>query len=350
MGKRRKVILFVIIGLIAGIIYPVFGDPLETYLPILNGVFTGLIGSVSIALIEIFYFGRHRVTGKFVFTLITKSMLYLGVLAIVIITVKTFNESLYYKVGFWSYLMGENMDHFLMEEDFELILLYALAIIGFVIFINQISQKMGPGVLWNLISGKYHKPKKESIILMYIDLKSSTALIEDIGAEQYHHFINRFYSDLSGLIISRKGKVYRYVGDQITIFWNENEGLKNGNCIEFYNEVKAQMKDFSGHYIKDFGYLPEFRACCHMGELVIGQIGDVKSQIVFHGKDMYIGEMIEKKCKELNEDFLVSGRVLSGIKSKFTGDFRHMGKLGIDHGPDQNIYALEVLGEDRYEN
>ncbi|MGB5238004.1 MAG: adenylate/guanylate cyclase domain-containing protein [Flavobacteriaceae bacterium] len=342
IGSRKKIIVFVVIGLIAGFIYPVFADSHEDYLPFINGILTGLIGSVTIGLLELYYFDRHWGAKGFKTTLLTKTFLYTGVLAITLITVKVFNESLYYQVGFWSYLKGEQFQHFLFEEDFQLILLYALAIIGFVFFINQLSLKMGPGVLWNIIWGKYHKPKKETVVLLYIDLKSSTRITEKLGAERYHHFINRFYQDISGPILSKKGKVYRYVGDQITIFWNEEEAFENANCIQFYLDVKQQMRSLADSYQRDFGQLPDFRACCHMGELVVGQIGDVKSQIVFHGEALYICEMIEKKCKELNEDFLVSDDVHRRLEANTTIVFREMDSLVINNGHDFRLHAIDL--------
>lgn len=334
--------MFITIGLIAGLVYPLFGDSHENYLPILNGVCTGLIGSVSIALLEIYYFEPHWRTRGFVPTLIAKSIMYVCVLAILVIAVKGFNESQYYKVAFWSYLKGDNFQSFLFKEDFGLILLYSLAIIGFVVFVNQLSRKMGPGVLWNLISGRYHKPKKESIVLLYVDLKSSTRIMEDIGAKNYHHFINRFYRDISGIILTKKGQVYRYVGDQITIFWDEKQGLKNANCVAFYREVKALLEELAYEYEKDFGHRPEFRACCHMGELVVGQLGDVKSQIVFHGEALYICEMIEKKCKDLDEDFLVSEAIWSRIDSDTRMNLEPKGSIDLGVVGDHPVHGIIV--------
>ncbi len=345
IGSRKKIVVFVCIGLLAGFIYPLLADSHESYLPFLNGILTGLLGSLSVALLELYYFNRYWGSKRFIPTLLTKTLLYTTVLAITLITVKVFNESLYYQQGFLTYINGEQFRRFLFEEDFELILLYALAIIGFVSFINQLSLKMGPGVLWSIVWGKYHKPKKETIVLLYIDLKSSTRITENLGAERYHHFINRFYQDISSTILSKKGKVYRYVGDQITIYWNEYEAFENGNCIEFYLDVKQRMRSMAGYYQDSFGHLPDFRACCHMGELVVGQIGDVKSQIVFHGEALYVCEMIEKKCKELDKDFLVSENVRSRLAANASMIFTEKGRLAINNGNECILHTIDLNEE-----
>ena len=37
---------------------------------------------------------------------------------------------------------------------------------------------LGEGVLWKFISGRYHKPREEERIFMFVDMKSSTAIAE----------------------------------------------------------------------------------------------------------------------------------------------------------------------------
>ena len=42
------------------------------------------------------------------------------------------------------------------------------------LFILSISEKLGQGVLLNYLLGKYHSPKVETRIFMFLDLTSST--------------------------------------------------------------------------------------------------------------------------------------------------------------------------------
>ena len=61
---------------------------------------------------------------------------------------------------------------------------------------------------------------------MFLDLKSSTTIAEKIGHINFHKFINDFLFTISEAIISSKGEIYKYVGDEVIITWKMKEGLK----------------------------------------------------------------------------------------------------------------------------
>ena len=309
MKSSKKIKRYIAVGIAAGLIYPVFGDGFDSYIAFVNGLCIGLFGALLVSLLEIYFFDRYLNSNQFLLTLFSKTIACTLLLAVVIIFIKSFNDSLYYSVGYRDYVTGDQFKQFLFNEDFDVILIYSLVIIGLITFSSQISRKMGRGVLANFISGKYHTPKKEEIVLMFIDLKSSTHITESLGAEKYHQFINEFHKDISDPIIRFKGRVYRYVGDQIVIFWKESDSQQYLNVVGLFYDIKNALDIRSDKYLNTFGYVPEFRACCHQGELVLGEIGDVKSQIVFHGPTLYECEAIEKKCKELGEEFLISSTV-----------------------------------------
>lgn len=54
--------------------------------------------------------------------------------------------------------------------------------------IVEIDQKYSPGVFWEILTGKYLKPRNEKRIIMFLDLKDSTPIAEQLGHE------NIFYS------------------------------------------------------------------------------------------------------------------------------------------------------------
>ena len=48
----------------------------------------------------------------------------------------------------------------------------------------QIDQKYSPGVFWEILTGKYLKPRNEKRIIMFLDLKDSTRIAEQLGHEK----------------------------------------------------------------------------------------------------------------------------------------------------------------------
>ena len=98
-------------------------------------------------------------------------------------------------------------------------------------FMLQVNDKFGPGNLWKIFIGKYYSPKEELRVFMFLDLKSSTSIAENLGHQQYYHFLNDFYALISDPIINRSGEIYQYVGDEIVVSWTTERAIKNMNCL-----------------------------------------------------------------------------------------------------------------------
>jgi adenylate cyclase len=53
-------------------------------------------------------------------------------------------------------------------------------------------RKFGHGVLWKILLGKYHLPREEYHVFMFVDLKASTTIAETIGDVKYHSLLHDF--------------------------------------------------------------------------------------------------------------------------------------------------------------
>jgi adenylate cyclase len=76
--------------------------------------------------------------------------------------------------------------------------------------------------------------------------------------------------------------------------------------------------------------------------VVRGEIGDVKSQIVFSGEILYITSIIEKKCGELGQDILLSADIMQRISLPVIYQMKQAGKLQLD-GQILDLYTIEEL-------
>lgn len=62
----------------------------------------------------------------------------------------------------------------------------------------------------------------------------------------------------------------------------------------------------SEFYKFTFNELSEFKAGLDMGQVTVTEIGDIKREIAYHGDVLNTASRIQHKCKELNENILVS--------------------------------------------
>ena len=200
------------------------------------------------------------------------------------------------------------------------------------IFYTEISDHIGRGVFINFITGKYHKPKEERRIFMFLDMKSSTSIAEKLGHLKYFDLLQSYYHILSNALVDYYGEVYQYVGDEIVVSWKLKKGIKNNNCIACFFAMKKDLDEKSDWFEKKFGVCPTFKAGFHIGKVTTGEIGSIKKEIIFTGDVLNSTARIQNLCNEYRVDILLSEtlvRILNLKKSfhlKFLGNKNLRGK------------------------
>src|SRR4030095_2355416 len=96
-------------------------------------------------------------------------------------------------------------------------LLFWMVMLLSALVIVEIDQKYSPGVFWEVLTGKYFKPRNEKRIIMFLDLKDSTPVSEQLGHEKYFLFIKDFIYCVSNAILEQQGMIYQYVGDEVVV-------------------------------------------------------------------------------------------------------------------------------------
>jgi adenylate cyclase len=194
------------------------------------------------------------------------------------------------------------------------------------------SEGFGPGVLLDIIRGKYHKAVEEERIFMFLDIKSSTALAEKLGHNKYFQFLNEFFTDITDAIKYSQGEIYQYVGDEVVVSWKVQNGIKNNNCLNCFFESKKEIKRQSSNYLDNYGVVPEFKAGLHIGFATVGEIGVLKKTIAFSGDVLNTTSRIQSNCNKLNAELLVSEELKKrlnfnkNLKAKKLGEIELRGK------------------------
>jgi len=186
----------------------------------------------------------------------------------------------------------------------------ALMVSAMLNFIKLTSRIIGPRLMMNYMKGLYHKPVEEERIFMFIDLNSSTSLAERMQPVTYHRLLNRFFNDIANPINRFDGEIYQYVGDEVVVTWKMKDGLKDANCVRCYFRILRQMEKLRSGYEKEFGFMPEFKVGMHGGEVITGEVGKNKTEIVFHGDVINTTERILNQCINLGKKMLISENLL----------------------------------------
>ena len=209
---------------------------------------------------------------------------------------------------------------------------YFIVILFLINFILQISRKFGQGILLSMITGKYHKPRIEQRLFMFLDMKDSTGNAEKMGHVQYSKLIQSCFHDLTDLITRYRANVYQYVGDEVVLTWPTEVGLKNMNCINLYFAYMQRLEDQRTYYEDKYGISPEFKAGLSEGKITVTEVGDLKREIAYHGEVLITAARLEKMCNNLGQKLLITEIIASRLprSSNFNldlmGEFQLRGK------------------------
>ena len=178
---------------------------------------------------------------------------------------------------------------------------------------SRVNQRYGPGNLRSSFLGKYHHPKEEERIFMFLDMKSSTTIAEQLGHIRFHQLLNDFFRDLSDPILYSKGEVYQYVGDEIVVSWTLKNGLPNANCIRCFYEIHEALDKRAAYYKNKYGLVPEFKAGLNVGKVTTGEIGEIKRDMVHSGDVVNTTARIQLKCNDLKVKILLSEELMDKL-------------------------------------
>tara|TARA_B100000809_G_scaffold9521_1_gene9020 strand:+ start:4725 stop:5780 length:1056 start_codon:yes stop_codon:yes gene_type:complete len=190
------------------------------------------------------------------------------------------------------------------------------------LFMLQMNDKFGPGILKKFLLGQYYHPKKEDRVFMFLDMKSSTTIAERIGNEKYFNLLSNLFSDLTDTILNNEGEIYQYVGDEIVISWPTKSAIKNANCINCYFDIKNKLIELSSYYQSKYQTIPSFKAGLHCGIVMAGEVGVIKKDIIYSGDVLNTTSRIQAKCNEFKTDLLISQHILQRFESKDLTSFK----------------------------
>ena len=239
---------------------------------------------------------------------------------------------------------GEGFADFLSGADpWQLLLGFIIA--SFIINgILSLTRILGPGVMPQLLLGKYLRPREEQRAFMFLDLVDATAVAERLGPLAFSEFRNDFFHDLAEPVLNTRGQIVQYAGDEAIITWRLDQALENANCVRCFFLVERQIEGREAHYMRRYGVVPDFKAGVHGGSVVVSEVGDIKREISFSGDTMNTTSRLEGLCRPLGERILVSEVIAEsfdgGVEAEDLGDQTLKGK-------EQQVRVFAVRGVGR---
>ena len=201
------------------------------------------------------------------------------------------------------------------------------------LFILQINEKFGQGVLINFLLGKYHRPKEDKRIFMFMDLNSSTTYAEKLGHLKYSQLIQDCFFDLTEIVLSYDAKIYQYVGDEVVLSWNVDKRTNYDNCFRTFFAYDNLLQSKRAYYENKYGIVPVFKAGVNVGYVTVAEVGELKKELAYHGDAINTAARIQEQCNKFKSRLLISEEInnqlrdTSVFKSELIDKIRMKGKL-----------------------
>ena len=302
------------------------------------GVYLGIIVGIFYAIIEALFdkFISTRISLGLAVLLKNATYLILLIISLTFISILAENRmdiDLNNDIGWWH-----------TDKTFRMVVLFfAIASLVFS-FIKIANNKFGRGVFLNMLLGKYRKPQEERRVLMFLDLKDSTTIAENLGHIIYSQYIQDCFLDLNSVLNKYEAEVYQYVGDEAVLSWTYKKGIYNNNCINLFFAFQNRLLQRSSYYRQKYNNVPVFKAGIHGGKLMIAEVGVEKKELAYHGDVINTTARIQGECNKYKESLLISESLLAALKITETHTSRAIGNI-ILKGKQQavNIVAINKV-------
>ena len=321
--------------------YPSTKNPYDFYENSIIALLSATISGWVVGTFETLYFSK--VFKKFSLSekLIYKTSIYVVIIIGFLLFNTILGNSYTLNTGILDPRVWYNGMVFFSSFAFWSVVLYIAAIVLITLFYTEVSDNLGQIVLLNFLTGRYHHPKEEERIFMFVDMDSSTSIAEKLGHIRYFEMLNEYYADLSKSIIQFGGEVYQYVGDEITISWKMKSKTLNTNSVKCFFSMKKVIQQHSEKYLINYNFIPSFKCGLHCGKVTVGEIGVIKKDIIFSGDVLNVTSRILGLCKPLSTEILLSEKLMDKLDLEEQFTVKSMGQNSL-RGRDEVIQLFSV--------
>ncbi|MEA3317415.1 MAG: adenylate/guanylate cyclase domain-containing protein [Bacteroidota bacterium] len=266
--------------------------------------------SIIFTFLDIIFTDRVQRFFPIQITIILKSILYIiSVFVVILITAKS--PITVFSSGNYKDLLHELP---IMNIHFIRFLIYFYLSTFFNSFIKGMIKKIGRANFRNWILGLLNKPREQERIFMFIDMKDSTKIAEELMHKKFSHLVQDVFNDIA-IVDNYRGEIYQYLGDGAIISWDLKNGLKRNNFLKAFFAFKKVIKKRKRYYKRKYNRIPQFKAGIQVGKVMVLQVGQIRKDISYNGDTLNTAARIESKCNEYGE-LLISSDLYNILTDK----------------------------------
>jgi adenylate cyclase len=161
--------------------------------------------------------------------------------------------------------------------------------------------------------------ERRELTLMFTDLKGFTTISEMLSPEQVTNLLNRYFTEMTDIVLEYHGTVCTFIGDAIMAFWGAplDDDDKAYRAVETAILMQKAMNALRANFAKE-GLPPIYmRIGIHSGAAIVGNLGSAKRfDYTAIGDDVNLAARLEGTNKLYGTEILVSGDTALQIKER----------------------------------
>ena len=161
--------------------------------------------------------------------------------------------------------------------------------------------------------------ERRELTLMFTDLKGFTSISEMLSPEQVTNLLNRYFTEMTDIVLEYNGTVCTFIGDAIMAFWGApmDDDDKAYRAVEAAILMQKAMNALRANFAKE-GLPPIYmRIGIHSGAAIVGNLGSAKRfDYTAIGDDVNLASRLEGTNKLYGTEILVSGDTALQIEGR----------------------------------
>ncbi len=184
--------------------------------------------------------------------------------------------------------------------------------------------------------------ERKRVTVLFADIKGSTKLAQEAGAEAWHGILDRFFSILSSAVHRYEGTVNQYTGDGIMALFGapiaHEDHAQRASFAAL--EMQAEVRRFADEMRLQKGLNLSMRVGLNTGEVIVGRIGDdLRMDYTAQGLTVNLAARMEHICEPGR--IYLSRYTARGVEGYF--QLRDLGRMNVA-GLDEPVEVYELEG------
>jgi len=132
--------------------------------------------------------------------------------------------------------------------------------------------------------------------MLFADVRGSSALAEKMGNKEYSELINRFYQEVTGVLINEHALIEKLIGDEVTALFIPG-WLGQDHAVKAVSAAR-KILEATGHKSRGGPWIP-VGVGIHTGKAFVGAVGNKNgvTDIVALGDDVNIAARLASMAK-----------------------------------------------------